>query len=78
MMMIAPSTRDMYASNDTIPANQPFSLYRLSNIRPIAKIKKNIPAKEIYILSMDIDISFTSQPLVLCKRIITYSKTFLE
>lgn len=59
--MTAPNNNDMYAKKDTMPASQPFSLYLLSNIRPIAKNKNNIPAKEIYILSMDIDISFTSQ-----------------
>lgn len=70
-MIIAPNTNDMYAKSDTIPAKNPFSLYLLNQIRPIAINKNNIPAKEMYIFSMDIDISVTSCPIHQ-KIIITY------
>ncbi len=54
----------MYANRETIPARKPFSLYRLNKISPMDKIKKIIPANEIYIFSMDGDISFTSSTYI--------------
>ena len=57
--MTAPNNKHMYAKKDTAPPTQPFSLNLLSNIRPIAKIKRNIPTNEIYILSIEIDNLFT-------------------
>lgn len=66
----------MYARTVTIPANQPFSLYRLSNISPMAKSRKIIPANEIHIFNIDNDMIFTSTPLNLffAHCIISYDK----
>lgn len=51
-----PKTNDMYASAVIIPASHPFNLYRLNQIRPMAKKRKIIPANEIHIFNIDNDI----------------------
>lgn len=72
--MKPPIIRLMYAIVAMIPASQPLSLYLLSKIRPIAKIKSPIPTKEIYIFSMEVDISFPPRELrlLIANRIIPY------
>jgi len=62
MIISAPKSNDKKARNDTIPASQPFNLFLLNHISPIAKNKKIIPAKEIYILSIETDIQSPQIP----------------
>jgi hypothetical protein len=66
----------MYAKNDTTPAIQPLSFNLLSTISPIAKIKKIIPANEIYILSIEIDTisPLTKKSIALANCIISYER----
>lgn len=52
-MMSIPKIKLIYASRDIIPANQPFNFFLLNQIKPIAKNNKIIPAKDMYILSIE-------------------------
>ncbi len=74
-MIKPPKIKQMYANNETILAIQPFSLCLPRYINPIAKNKKIIPAKDIYILSMEIDIFFTPV-FFYANRIITQQVLF--
>lgn len=72
-----PKINAIYASKETIPASHPFSLCRLSKIRPMAKNSKTIPANDMYIFNIETDNYLTSdfKNIHYAQRIIPYDDT---